>query len=141
MDAQIDFRYCKMGRIDRCRKNYRSNGAKTHEVGAAGNPFRQIRARIYSGNEYGPSAVRELATPSRKASDRKSRCATSWTDGLENKNKKHLAALSRRQRTLVANSVLPQLILFGCRVPENQHRARGGRNRAEPLTRHKNSGG
>src|SRR5438094_4482172 len=95
-DAHIDFRYCKMGRINRWPKNYRSNGAKTHEVGAAGNPFRQIREGIHSGNEYRPSAVRELAARSSKTSDRKGRRTAPWTDGLESKNKKHLAALPRR---------------------------------------------
>src|SRR5260370_5780261 len=90
-DAQIDFRYCKMGRVDRWPKNHRSNGAKTDELGAAGNPFRQIRARIYSGNEYRPATVRQVAPRSSKTSDRKSRRAAPGTDGLESKNKKRLA--------------------------------------------------
>jgi hypothetical protein len=39
------------------------------------------------------------------------------------------------------SSVLPELILFGRRVPVDVHRAGGGRNRAEPVTRHRNTGG
>jgi|SRR6266513_6146986 len=41
---------------------------------------------------------------------------------------------------LSAKSVVPELILFGRRVPVDSHRAGGGRNRADPVTRHRNTG-
>jgi hypothetical protein len=39
-----------------------------------------------------------------------------------------------------AKSVVPEVILFGRRVPVDSHRAGGGRNRADPVTRHRNAG-
>jgi hypothetical protein len=39
-----------------------------------------------------------------------------------------------------AKSVVPELILFGRRVPVDSHRAGGGRNRVDPVTRHRNTG-
>src|SRR5439155_12458448 len=139
-DAQIAFRYREMGRVDNRPKNHRSNGANAHEIGAAGNPLRQIRARIYSRNEKRSSTLCELAAASGKAPDRKSRRAAPRTDGLESKNKKHLAALSRRAAHLLANSVLPELILSRRRVPENFHRGGGGRNCGEPCARLRDGG-
>ena len=41
---------------------------------------------------------------------------------------------------LSANSVVPELILFGRRVPVDSHGAGGGRNWADPVTRHRNTG-
>src|SRR6266480_6349179 len=41
---------------------------------------------------------------------------------------------------LSAKSVVPELILFDRRVPVDSHRAGGGRNRANPVTRHRNTG-
>jgi len=41
---------------------------------------------------------------------------------------------------LSAKSVLPELILFGRRVPVDSHGAGGGRNWADPVTRHRNAG-
>src|SRR5256885_6471357 len=64
-DAQIDFRYREMGRVDNRPKNHRSNGANAHEIGAAGYPVRKIRAQFYSRNEKRPSTLCELAPPSR----------------------------------------------------------------------------
>jgi hypothetical protein len=42
---------------------------------------------------------------------------------------------------LSAKSVVPELILFGRRVPVDSHGAGGGRNCADPLTWHRNTGG
>jgi len=39
-----------------------------------------------------------------------------------------------------AKSVVPELILFGRRVPVDSHGAGGGRNRVDPVTRHRNTG-
>ena len=41
---------------------------------------------------------------------------------------------------LSAKSVLPELILFGRRVLVDSHGAGGGRNRTDPVTRHRNAG-
>jgi hypothetical protein len=41
---------------------------------------------------------------------------------------------------LSAKSVMTKLILFGRRVPVDSHRAGGGRNRVDPVTRHRNAG-
>jgi hypothetical protein len=41
---------------------------------------------------------------------------------------------------LSAKSVVPELILFGRRVPVDSHGAGGGRNWADPVTRHRNAG-
>ena len=41
---------------------------------------------------------------------------------------------------LSANSVVPELILFGRRVPVDSHGAGSGRNWADPITRHRNAG-
>jgi hypothetical protein len=41
---------------------------------------------------------------------------------------------------LSAKSVVPELILFGRRVPVDGHGAGGGRNWADPITRHRNAG-
>ena len=43
-------------------------------------------------------------------------------------------------RPFSAKSVLPKLILPGYWVPVNIHRAGGGRNRAQSVTRHRNTG-
>jgi len=41
---------------------------------------------------------------------------------------------------LSAKSIVPELILFGRRVPVDGHGAGGGRNLADPVTRHRNTG-
>jgi hypothetical protein len=41
---------------------------------------------------------------------------------------------------LSAKSVVPELILFGRRIPVDSHGAGGGRNWADPVTRHRNTG-
>src|SRR6266550_337349 len=41
---------------------------------------------------------------------------------------------------LSANSIVPELILFGRRVPVDSHGAGSGRNWADPVTRHRNTG-
>jgi len=41
---------------------------------------------------------------------------------------------------LSAKSVVPELILFGHQIPVDSHRAGGGRNWDDPVTRHRNTG-
>jgi hypothetical protein len=49
-------------------------------------------------------------------------------------------SLLAARRALSAKSVVPELILFGRRVPVDSHGAGGGRNWADPITRHRNAG-
>ena len=61
-------------------------------------------------------------------------------------NRSHNITLMKRcslltaRRTLSAKSVVPELILFGRRVPVDSHGAGSGRNWADPVTRHRNTG-
>jgi hypothetical protein len=49
-------------------------------------------------------------------------------------------ALGAAHCALSAKSVVPEFILFDRRVSVDSHRAGGGRNWADPVTRHRNSG-
>jgi hypothetical protein len=58
---------------------------------------------------------------------------------LENENK--VMALPRRAALPFSRKfVFPELILFGRRVPDNQHRGGSGRNRSEPIARLRDGG-
>src|SRR5882724_3574962 len=52
----------------------------------------------------------------------------------------HCGRLLAAGCALSAKSVVPELILFGRRVPVDTHGAGGGRNWADPVTRHRNTG-
>ena len=49
-------------------------------------------------------------------------------------------SLLTARRTLSAKSVVPELILFGRRIPVDGHGAGSGRNLADPVTGHRNTG-
>ena len=52
----------------------------------------------------------------------------------------HCGRLLATRCALSANSVVPELILFGRRVPVDGHGAGSGRHCADPITRHRNTG-
>jgi hypothetical protein len=68
--------------------------------------------------------------------------------GRTNRSQNFLARITLMERcnalaarcALSAKSVVPELILFGRRVPVDSHWAGGGRNCADPITRHRNAG-
>jgi len=68
--------------------------------------------------------------------------------GCTNRSQNFLANIALMERcgplavrcALSAKSVVPELILFGRRVPVDSHGAGSGRNWADPVTRHRNAG-
>src|SRR6266700_2277684 len=85
-----------------------------------------------------PAALNLAEGKRDRRGDRKSGRAAARTNGLARKNATALPTLAachvrRNRRNYLFRGLQT--------VPVNNHRAGGGRNRAEPVTRHRNTGG
>jgi hypothetical protein len=94
------------------------------------------------GRVQRPFDVRSIALPSQRlmlALDWPSELRWDYSVAQPGSLMKRCSPLAARC-ALSAKSVVPELILFGRRVPVDSHGAGSGRNWAHPVTRHRNTG-